>query len=147
EGAAAPPPTPAAATPTAMTAAHQHQQTTLCAQIGVTGIDRLCEGCRGRKSKRKCADDTKREDAAFHDCTSRGHLHDKFIAPPQAIAGHLQLATDPPPSGFFLRSLQAKPKLLVAQAEPASTPKHQPRPPGEGVAHLRLGLDFIARSQ
>jgi hypothetical protein len=72
--------TATAMTATAMTAAHQHQQTALCAQIGVIGIDRLCEGCRGRKSKRKSADDTKREDAAFHDCTSRGHLHDKIIA-------------------------------------------------------------------
>ena len=60
-----------ALTATPMTAAHQHQQTTLCAQTGVTGIDRLCEGCRGTKSKRKGADDTKREDAAFHDCTWR----------------------------------------------------------------------------
>jgi hypothetical protein len=32
------------------------------------------------ESKRKSANDTKREDAAFHDCTSRVHLHDKFIA-------------------------------------------------------------------
>jgi hypothetical protein len=92
---------------TAMTAAapttfHQHQQTAPCIQIGVIGIARLREGCRGRKSKRKSADDTKREDAAFHDCTSRGHLHDKFIAPPQAMGGHLRLQTDPPPSGFFL---------------------------------------------
>jgi hypothetical protein len=71
---------PAAAT--AMTASHQHQQTAACIQIGVTGIARLREGCRGRKSNRKSTDDTKREDAAFHDCTSRGHLHDKFIAPP-----------------------------------------------------------------
>ena len=75
---------------TAMTAAapttfRQHQQTAPCIQIGVIGIARLREGCRGRKSKRKSADDTKREDAAFHDCTSRGHLHDKFIAPPQAM--------------------------------------------------------------
>ena len=65
---------------TAMTAAHEHQQTAPCTQIGVTGIDRLREGCRGRKSNRKSADDTTREDAAFHDCTSRGHLHDKIIA-------------------------------------------------------------------
>src|SRR6516225_1468268 len=75
---------------TTMTAAapttfHRHQQTAPCIQIGVIGIARLREGCRGRKSKRKSADDTKREDAAFHDCTSRGHLHDKFIAPPQAM--------------------------------------------------------------
>jgi len=100
-------PTTTAAPTTAMTASHQHQQTAACIQIGVTGIARLREGCRGRKSNRKSTDDTKREDAAFHDCTSRGHLHDKFIAPPQAIAGHLRLATDPPPSGFLLRSMQA----------------------------------------
>jgi len=103
---------------TTMTAAapttfHQHQQTAPCIQIGVIGIARLREGCRGRKSKRKSADDTKREDAAFHDCTSRGHLHDKFIAPPQAIGGHLRLQTDPPPSGFFLNG-EAQP--LVSQA-------------------------------
>src|SRR5262249_36390498 len=67
-------------TAAAPTTAHQHQQTAPCTQIGVTGIDRLRERCRGRKSKRKSTDDTKREDAAFHDCTSRGHLHDKSIA-------------------------------------------------------------------
>ena len=115
-----------AMTATAMTAAHEHQQTALCTQIGVIGIDRLREGCRGRKSNRKSADDTKREDAAFHDCTSHGHLHDKFIAPPQAIAGHLQLATDPPPSGFFLRSMQAKLRLWLAKLKP------KPRPAGRG---------------
>jgi hypothetical protein len=117
-------PTTAAPT-TAMTASHQHQQTAACIQIGVTGIDRLREGC-GRKSNRKSADDTKSEDAAFHDCTSHGHLHDKFIAPPQAIAGHLQLATDPPPSGFFLRSMQAKLRLWLAKLKP------KPRPAGRG---------------
>ena len=108
----------AAGAATAMTAAHQHQQTALCSQIGVTDIHRPHEGCRGRKSKRKCADDSKREDAAFHDCTSRGHLHDKFIASPQAIAAHLQLATDSPPSGFFLRSMQAKLSLWLAKRKP-----------------------------
>jgi hypothetical protein len=64
---------------------HQHQQAAPCIQIGVIGIARLREGCRGRKSKRKSVGDAKRDDAPFHDCTSRGHLHDKFIAPPQAI--------------------------------------------------------------
>jgi len=64
---------------TAMTAAHQYQQTAPRIQIGVTGIARLREGCRGRKSNRKSADDTKRECAAFHDCTSRGHLHHKSL--------------------------------------------------------------------
>ena len=103
---------------TAMTAAapttfRQHQQTAPCIQIGVIGIARLREGCRGRKSKRKRADNTKREDAAFHDCTSRGHWHDKFIAPPQAIGGHLRLQTDPPPSGFFLNG---EAQALVSQA-------------------------------
>jgi len=72
--------TTAAAPTTAMTTFHQHQQTAPCIQIGVIGIARLREGCRGRKSKRKSADDTKREDVAFHDCTSRTLLHDKFIA-------------------------------------------------------------------
>jgi hypothetical protein len=71
-----------AITAAAMTTFDQHQQTAPCIQIGVIGIARLRERCRGRKSKPKSADDTKREDAAFHDCTSRGHLHDKFIAPP-----------------------------------------------------------------
>jgi hypothetical protein len=93
----------AAAMAAASTTADQHQQTAPCIQIGVIGMAHLREGCRGRKSKRKSADDAKRDDAAFHDCTSRGHLHDKFIAPPQAIGGHLRLATDPPPSGFFLK--------------------------------------------
>ena len=91
-----------AMTAPAMTTFHQHQRTAPCIQIGVIGIARLREGCRDRKSKGKSADDTKREDAAFHDCTSRGHLHDKFIAPPCAIGGHLRLQTDPPPSGFPL---------------------------------------------
>jgi len=68
-----------AASTTAMTAAHQYQQTAPRIQIGVTGIARLREGCRGRKSNRKSADDTKRECAAFHDCTSRGHLHHKSL--------------------------------------------------------------------
>jgi hypothetical protein len=71
-----------AMTAAAMTTFHQHQRTAPCIQIGVIGIARLREGCRDRESKRKSADDTKREDAAFHDCTSRGQLHDKFIAPP-----------------------------------------------------------------
>ena len=71
---------PTTAPTTAMTTFHQHQQAAACIHIGVTGIARLRERCRGRKSNRKSADDTKREDAAFHDCTSRGHLHDKFIA-------------------------------------------------------------------
>jgi hypothetical protein len=35
--------------------------------------------------------------------TTAGHLRGKLIAPPQAIGGHLRLATDPPPSGFFLK--------------------------------------------
>jgi hypothetical protein len=39
----------------ASTTAHQHQQTAPCTQNGVTSIDRLREGCRGRKSKRKSA--------------------------------------------------------------------------------------------
>jgi hypothetical protein len=68
-----------AMTAAAPTTAHQHQQTAPCTQIGVTGIDHCREGCRGRKSKRKSADDTKREDAGFHDCTSRNHLHDRFM--------------------------------------------------------------------
>ena len=64
----------AAATETAMTApattastpaAHQYQLTATCSQIGVVGIARLRERCRGRKCKRKSADDTKRDDAAF----------------------------------------------------------------------------------
>jgi hypothetical protein len=68
-----------AATETAMTApattastptAHQYQLTATCRQIGVVGIARLRERCRGRNCKRKSADDTKRK-AAFHDCTTR----------------------------------------------------------------------------
>ena len=60
----------AAATETAMTTpatptAHQYEQTATCSQIGVVGIARLRERCRGRKCKRKSADDTKRDDAAF----------------------------------------------------------------------------------
>jgi hypothetical protein len=61
--------TTAAATP----GTHQHQQTVLCIQIGVVGIARLSERCRGSKGKRKSAADTKRDDAAFHDCTPCGH--------------------------------------------------------------------------
>ena len=70
----------AAAAETAMTApattastptAHQYQLTATCSQIGVVGIARLRERCRGRKRKRKSADDTKRN-TAFHDCTTRG---------------------------------------------------------------------------
>ena len=60
----------AVATETAMTTpatptAHQYEQTATCSQIGVVGIARLRERCRGRKCKRKSADDTKRDDAAF----------------------------------------------------------------------------------
>jgi hypothetical protein len=39
----------AAEAATAMTTPCQHQQTTLCSQICVAGIDRLREGCRGRE--------------------------------------------------------------------------------------------------
>src|SRR5262249_282617 len=46
----------------------------------------------------------------------------QVIAPPQAIAAHLRLATDPPPSGFFLRSMQAKLSLWLAKRKP---PPHQ----------------------
>jgi hypothetical protein len=92
-----------AMTTTAPATTHQHQKTAPCIQIGVIGKARLREGCRGRMSKRKSADNPKGDDATFHDCTSRGHLHDKFVAPPQAIGAHLRLATDAPPSGFFLK--------------------------------------------
>jgi hypothetical protein len=54
------------------THAHQHQQTAPCIQIGFVGIARLCERCRGRKSQRKSAGETKRDDVASHDCTTRG---------------------------------------------------------------------------
>ena len=58
-----------AMTAAALTTAHQQQQSAPRTQIRVVGIDRLREGCRRRKSKRKSADDTKREDAAFHDAS------------------------------------------------------------------------------
>jgi len=119
-----------AMTAAAMTAAHQHQQTALCIQIGVTGIDRLREGCRGRKSNRKSADDTTREDAAFHDCTSRGgHLHDKFIAPPQAIAGS-SIGDRSAAIGVFTEEHASVAQPLVSQAETASTPKAAASPAG-----------------
>jgi hypothetical protein len=54
------------------THAHQHQQTAPCIQIGFVGIARLCERCRGRESQRKSAGETKRDDVASHDCTTRG---------------------------------------------------------------------------
>jgi hypothetical protein len=61
--------TAATATTTAASTStvHQHQQTVLCIQIGVVGIPRLGERCRGSKSKRKSAADKKSGDAAFHD--------------------------------------------------------------------------------
>jgi hypothetical protein len=74
-----------AMTTTAPATTHQHQKAAPCIQIGVIGKARLREGCRGRMSKRKSADNPKGDDATFHDCTSRSHLHDKFVAPPQAI--------------------------------------------------------------
>src|SRR5262245_11947521 len=92
-----------------------------------------CRCCNNRKS----ADDTKREDAALHDW----HLSWPFcmtssIAPPQAIAGHLRLATDPPPSGFFLRSMQAKLSLWLAKRKRLHI--KAPASPGGRGTRLRL---------
>jgi hypothetical protein len=100
--------TPAAEAATPMTTAapttsmHQRQQTAPYIRIGINGIDRLRERCRGRKSKRKSTDDTKRDDAVFHDCTTRGQCTTSSLLQTQAIGRHLPLATDPP-SGFFLK--------------------------------------------
>jgi hypothetical protein len=73
-----------AAEATAMTAAapatstsRAYQQTARCIKVGAVGMAHLSERCRGRKSKRKSADDTKRDDAAIHDYTTPG----EFIAP------------------------------------------------------------------
>jgi hypothetical protein len=85
---------------TSTSTAHQHQQTVLCIQIGVVGIARLSERCRGSKSKRKSGADTKRDDAAIHEYTTHDHTmeqdrsatltaQDSFvfmITPPMAIA-------------------------------------------------------------
>jgi hypothetical protein len=58
------------ATPTTTSShAHRHQQAARCI-LCIVGKARLRERCRGRKSKRKSADDTKREATALHDCTS-----------------------------------------------------------------------------
>jgi hypothetical protein len=47
---------------------HRHQQTGSCV-LGVADKASLRERCRSRESERKSAD-TKRDDAALHDCTS-----------------------------------------------------------------------------
>jgi len=122
---AAAPTTTAAAPTTAMTASHQHQQTAACIQIGVTGIARLREGCRGRKSNRKSTDDTKREDAAFHDCTSRGHLHDKFICTAASNSGTSSIGDRSAAIGVFTEEHASVAQPLFSQAETAPHQKHQ----------------------
>jgi hypothetical protein len=90
-----------AAAPTASTSS-ANQQTAPCIKVGAVGIARrLSKRCRGRKSERKSADDTKRHDAAFHDAPL---MTVAWASSLQAIGRHLRLATDPPPSGFFLKA-------------------------------------------
>jgi hypothetical protein len=78
--------TAAASTPAP--AAHQHQRTTRCTQIGVVGIARLREGRCGGKSQRKSADETERDYVAFHDCIP---LVD--VSPPAELTWQLVLPT------------------------------------------------------
>jgi hypothetical protein len=111
--------TPMTAAAPATSTAHEHQQTAPCVQVGVIGVARLRKRCRGRKSKRKSADDTKRNDAVFHDCTPRGRCTASSLPPTQVIGRHLRLVADPP-SGFFLKgackrsSASGLPRLVTA---------------------------------
>jgi hypothetical protein len=77
-----------AAASTSAPAAHQHQRTARCTQIGVVGIARLREGRRGGKSQRKSADETERDDVAFHDC-----IPFVDVSPPAELTWQLVLPT------------------------------------------------------
>jgi hypothetical protein len=104
-----------AAASTSTSTVHQHQQTVLCIQIGVVGIARLSERCRGSKSKRKSAADTKRDDAAFHDAPL---LAVKFVAPRKSIGDIFNWRPIAAIGIFPERGVQAKVSLWLTLTKP-----------------------------